>query len=205
MVRSLPTQVDDEVAFEHLFRGSEYAFWLDSSQADGELGRFSVMGDASGPLARVAVADVWAGTVTVTSAGQTQTVHSRFLDWLEADLADLAGRRIDLPELPFEFALGWVGYLGYELKGECGGELRHHSTEPDAVMVFADRAVVFDHLTATTHLLALAGAADERPARGWLEQAAERLAGLAGRPPEPEPTGPVGPGAELRLRHDRKS
>jgi para-aminobenzoate synthetase len=192
LVRSLPVEVSDEVVFDRLFRQSTPSFWLDSSLPDGELGRFSVMGDATGPLARTVTADVNAGTVSVTSAQGVATVRSPLFAWLEQDLA--RQRVVAPPDLPFAFRLGWVGYLGYELKAECGGRLRHRSTEPDAGLIFADRAVVFDHLTSTVHLLSLS---DD----GWLETTEQRIAELAGA--EPDPAEKPQPVTELRLRHDR--
>ncbi|MGK5731067.1 aminodeoxychorismate synthase component I [Streptomyces sp. URMC 124] len=218
LVEQLPTRWDDETVHARLFGGDPHTFWLDSSRRDGELGRFSFMGDASGPLARVAKADVWSSTVTVRSAGgaRTDIVSGAFLEWLDRDLA---ATRASVPELPFDFALGWVGYLGYELKAECGSRAVHRSEEPDAYMVFADRAVVLDHATGTTYLLALAedgtetgdetgdetGAdrGDERSARAWLAATARRLTALAGeRTPY---AGPPAPLAEARLRHDRSA
>ncbi|MGK5639395.1 aminodeoxychorismate synthase component I [Streptomyces sp. URMC 126] len=198
LAERIPTGAPAEVVFDRLFRSSRHAFWLDSSAADAALGRFSVMGDAEGPLARVVTADVWHGTVTVTSANGVEIVGGPFFDWLDRDLA---ARRVDVPELPFEFALGWVGYLGYELKAECGGERVHRSPEPDAVMIYADRAVVFDHLTATTHLLALAAPGGHGPARAWLDHTRAELARLADHRPGPAPA-PQRLSAP-RLRHGR--
>ena len=43
------------------------------------------------------------------------------LHYCERELARL---HADAPELPFDFTCGFAGYLGYELKAECGGELR---------------------------------------------------------------------------------
>ncbi|WP_086735152.1 aminodeoxychorismate synthase component I [Streptomyces glaucescens] len=200
--RELATRWDDEVVYARIFQGGEYAFWLDSSLRDERRGRFSVMGDASGPLARVATADVWSRTVSVRSATRGEQsediVAGTFLQWLDRDLRAI---RAQLPPLPCDFALGWVGYLGYELKAECGGDLAHRSDDPDATMVFADRALVLDHATGTTHLLALAEEDDEAAARAWLDRTARRLGALAGAvlpaPEQPVPTG------EIRLRHDR--
>ncbi|MEV5483668.1 MULTISPECIES: aminodeoxychorismate synthase component I [Streptomyces] len=194
----LPSRWDPEIVFDALFRGTEHAFWLDSSRPDGELGRFSVLGDARGPLARVALADVEQCTVTVRGSDGTEAVHhSPFLDWLDQDLR---GIETDLPELPFDFALGWVGYLGYELKAECGADPAHLSPDPDAALIFADRAVVFDHATGTTHLLALAPAGDAATARDWLTATAGRLASLAGQEAEREHL-PVGVSIPVELRH----
>ncbi|MBT2469600.1 aminodeoxychorismate synthase component I [Streptomyces sp. ISL-66] len=201
LAERLPTRWDDEVVHQRLFGTAENAFWLDSSRSDAQAGRFSVMGAADGPLARVAKADVWSRTVTVESAGGLEIVSGGFLDWLDRDLRDM---RTELPPLPFDFTLGWVGYLGYELKAECGGEPVHQAEDPDAAMVFADRAVVLDHLTGLTYLLALAEDDDEDAARAWLTATTaelESLAGvLAGEPTLPAPT-PAG----IRLRHERDS
>jgi para-aminobenzoate synthetase len=177
-VRNLPAPCSSEIAFDELFRAADNAFWLDSSRTDTADGRFSIMGDASGPLARVASADVWARTVEVVSACGTDLVPDAFLDWLDRDLRSL---RVDIPDLPFDFALGWVGYIGYELKAQCGGNQVHRSAEPDAVMVFADRAVVFDHKTDITYLMALTDDRHEEAAQNWLRRTAARLEGLAGR------------------------
>jgi aminodeoxychorismate synthase, component I, bacterial clade len=198
LVRSLPTRWHDEVVFAALFGDSPYAFWLDSSLTHGEAGRFSVMGDASGPLARTVSADVRRGTVTVTEGGRARTARQGFLDWLDRDLRRWRTR---VPELPLEFALGWVGYLGYELKAECGGADAHRSPTPDANLVFADRAIVFDHATGTTYLLALAAGGDDAAALAWFADTTARLEALAGvRPGPPGSPGTAGP---VRLRHDR--
>ncbi|MCX5410047.1 aminodeoxychorismate synthase component I (plasmid) [Streptomyces sp. NBC_00335] len=218
LTERLPTRWDPEIVFDELLRGGNHAFWLDSSRSDGATGRFSIMGDASGDLARVATADVAAGTVTVVSEREgvrSARIERRpFFDWIDEDLKSL---RVDLPdrsENPCNFALGWVGYLGYELKAQCGaGPVVHRSRQPDATMVFAARALAFDHLTGTTHLLALAPAdpdadgpealAQDASARAWLRTTAGRLRALAGRTADPDlPAQPVDAG-DLSLRHDR--
>ncbi|MFC0439920.1 aminodeoxychorismate synthase component I [Kutzneria buriramensis] len=202
LTRILPTRWDGELAFDQLFRHGGHAYWLDSNKPGGPMGRFSIMGDASGPLGRVASADVFAGAVTVRSpaTGSTRIVREEFLTWLADDLRAI---RTEAPDLPFDYALGWVGYLGYELKAECGGDRVHRAEEPDAAMVFSDRALVLDHHTGTTFVLALAEDGDERAAHEWLDDTAERLTDLVGRPAGW--THPPARSGRLRLRHDHDS
>ena len=186
--RRVPVDVAAESVFDALYRESGHAFWLDS--ADPAAGRYSFLGDAAGPLARIATADVTTRRVTVRSAAGDETVDGSFLDWLKADLAANRVRA----DLPFGFTLGWVGYLGYELKAECGGANAHHSTLPDAAMIFADRAVAVDHHEREVHLLAL-----DHPANlAWLDDTAARLRAIAAPPPEPV-RAELGP---LAARHD---
>ena len=53
----------------------------------------------------------------------------------------------DAAALPFNFWGGLVGYLGYELKAECGGAAAHRSPTPDAAFFLADQALALDHHT----------------------------------------------------------
>ncbi|GAB3445792.1 aminodeoxychorismate synthase component I [Actinophytocola sediminis] len=187
--RRIAVDVDAEAVFDALYRESAWAFWLDSAGG----GRFSFLGDASGPRARVATADVSAGEVTVRSAAGDTVVTGSFVDWVAADLA--AHPSTLPPGLPFDFALGWVGYLGYELKAECGADNAHRAEQPDAAMISPDRAVVIDHQERTVHLLALA----HNDNLAWLADTEATLRGL--RPLRDDPAVPeLG---ELRLRHER--
>ena len=122
--RRLHLALDCEDAFVTLFGESEHAFWLDSSRP-GERGRFSFMGDASGPNAEVLLHE----------AGEGEPL----LDRLQHRLEEL--RPAKLPDLPFEFDCGFVGYLGYELKSECGYASPHPSEHPDAALIFSDRLI----------------------------------------------------------------
>ena len=199
LVEELPTLWEGEVAYDRLFRGGPYAYWLDSSRPDDGRSRFSIMGDASGPLGRVATADAWNSSVLVREASGAEVVSNTFLDWLDQDLRQTA---VDAPELPFDFGLGWVGYLGYELKAECGGDRAHRSDLPDAAMVFSGRALVLDHTTNITYLLTLAEQGEEDGARAWLAGASERLAQAVGNGLQP-PAQPM-PLGRIEARHDQQ-
>ncbi|MBW4719995.1 aminodeoxychorismate synthase component I [Saccharothrix obliqua] len=186
-VRRVDAHPSPERVFAALYSTAEDAFWLDSS-LPGDRGRFSVMGDASGPLARVATYDVWTGRITVGD----REFPGPFFDWLAADLA---ANHVEAPDVPFEFHLGWVGYLGYELKAECGGVAAHRSEQPDAAFVFADRAIVFDHSERCAYLLTLT------PGDEWLDRTEAVLGELPATDPPRPATRPAG--APVRLRHDR--
>jgi para-aminobenzoate synthetase len=102
-------------------------------------------------------------------------IHAETIfDYLDRELERL---RPLAAALPFEFDCGFAGYLGYELKADCGGERAHSSPLPDAAFVFADRMLAFDHLLGHTYLLCLAEPEGTAAADVWLDATAERLAG----------------------------
>jgi len=161
-VRTLDALPDAEDAFVSLYGESEHAFWLDSSRP-GERGRFSVMGDASGPLSEVIEHRAGEGTP--------------LLAHLQERLDQL--RPTDLPDLPFEFDCGFVGYLGYELKSECGYESPHSSEHPDAALVLSDRLLAFDHEAEQSYLLCLHKPGEEKAAGTWLTTTSAKLNALS--------------------------
>jgi para-aminobenzoate synthetase len=172
-VRTLDVSPDPEAAFISLYGESESAFWLDSSRP-GPRARFSFMGDASGPLAEVVTHGLGA--------------DEPIFDYLDRRTAEL--RPAELPDLPFEFDCGFVGYLGYELKAECGYASPYESEHPDAAFLLADRVIAFDHEENRTYLLCLHEVGEEEAAQEWLRDTAARLASLQ--------TAALGPSGEGR-------
>ena len=79
------------------------------------------MGDDSGPLGATVTYDVADGEVRVERDGEVELRRESIFDYLAAELERL---RLPETELPFEFDCGFVGWLGYELKAECGGRRR---------------------------------------------------------------------------------
>ncbi|MFI6869198.1 aminodeoxychorismate synthase [Nocardia sp. NPDC050406] len=169
----LDRAVDAEEVFLRLHRDSSSAFWLDSEHVEPGLDRFSFLGDASGPLAEVVRYRVGSGSVEVESAAGRREVAGGVLEYLSGELSR---RRIEFPEVPFDFVGGYVGYFGYEMKADCGATAAHRAVTPDAQWIFADRLVVVDHEAGRTHVLALAEPNPESlaAARDWLT--ATRLA-----------------------------
>jgi para-aminobenzoate synthetase len=166
-----------ELVFASLYGDSKNAFWLDSSRP-GERARFSFMGDDSGPLAEAIAYDLGSG--------------DSIFDYLSHRSAEL--RPAELPDLPFEFDCGFVGYLGYELKAECGYASAHESELPDACFLLADRVIAFDHEQNYTYLLCLHQPNEQGAAEAWLSEAAIHLStfdpapdGESGDPPRTLP------------------
>jgi para-aminobenzoate synthetase len=110
---------------------------------------------------------------------------------------------------------GYVGYLGYELKADCGSPNVHSSDLPDAALMFANRVVAVDHARERTHVFALVdNDVDEpkSPDRGelsthqrewasqlaWLEEATRLAAAAICDPPTERPLDPPAePGAHV--------
>jgi para-aminobenzoate synthetase len=183
-VLELDVPVDAEQAYLELFAGAERSFWLDGcAQTAGS--RFSYLGDDTGPHAEYVTHDVERGTVLVESQGRSDCQQLPFLDYLDAQLHR---RQLDSPTVTWDFDLGYVGFLGYELKAECGGRGSHPAPTPDAAMLFADRMLVVNHSAGPAFLVALSQPATRQQAERWLDQTQQRLRLLVEQPPLPPRT-----------------
>jgi para-aminobenzoate synthetase len=170
--RTIDGEVPTERAFEELFGEAEHAFWLDSADAPTALGQRSFMGTSEGVERCVLEYDVQQGAVNVERAGKRSVEMGSIFDVLDRELA---GRAVAADGGPACGLLGgFVGYLGYECKADCGSPNVHRSDVPDAVLMFANRVVAVDHTRGETHLLALCRE-DEREGRAWLAHAEMRV------------------------------
>jgi para-aminobenzoate synthetase len=174
-VREIEGEPSTELVFERLFADAEYAFWLDSADAPTKLAQSSYMGTTAGAERCLLEYDVGESAVTIRRGGETEVEHGSIFDVLDRELA---GSAIEPPEgLARGLVGGFVGYLGYECKADCGSRLVHRSDMPDAVMMLANRIVAVDHVAKRTHVLALEHleAADDEDGDGeaeaWLDAA----------------------------------
>jgi para-aminobenzoate synthetase len=190
-LRRLPGVPDPERVFARLYDHGEPAFWLDSVRG----GRFSFIGDAGGPLAATIAYDLGTGEVTVERGGETESIAEPVLDYLARELD-----RFRLPSagLPFGLDCGFVGYLGYELKADCGATPGPLSPLPDAAFVFADRLLAFDHTEEETYVLCLVEPGRAEEAERWIESTAAVLAAVR-KQEAPEPLPPTGASVEFGL------
>jgi para-aminobenzoate synthetase len=166
--RCVEGEAPAEPLFERLFGAAEHAFWLDSVDAPTALARRSFMGTTMGIHGCVIEYDVEEQIVKIRRGSQTTVEADSIFAVLDRELAAHA---IDPPPgLPDGLLGGFVGYLGYECKADCGSPGVHDSDVPDAVLMLANRVVAIDHLTHRTHLLALCDG-DEPDAERWLSDA----------------------------------
>src|SRR5262249_11289652 len=125
--RKITRYRDPEHVFLSLFRDECPAFWLDSEfSKEGNQNRFSFMG-ATSPQSYWVSHSVTEQRLTVTSSGRRDTIDSPLLDFLQSELSR---RCVEGKDLPFEFNGGFVGYLGYEIKAECGSASQHKAQYP---------------------------------------------------------------------------
>lgn len=199
-LRRLAHPPDPAVVFDALFADAPDAFWLDSSLAQSGVARFSFMGDAHGPLARILTHDAAAQrTVERDARGRTITYDGDLLTHLQQRLKEL---RCDAPAAPFQLIGGFVGWLGYELPAGAERPAVHASDLPDAGLILADRVLAFDHESGELHLACVAPVDDPAGAAAWFDEVAAALRPLPRRP-IPRPPGTPCETGPLHVRPGR--
>ena len=112
--------------------------------------------------------------VEVTSKAGVQTFEESVFDCLDRRMKAI--EFIDNIDMPVPFKGGYVGYLGYELKADCGGQNAHRSRTANSKMIFADRFVAYDHELGEAWMVCLVEPGKEADARDWFESVETRLA-----------------------------
>jgi para-aminobenzoate synthetase len=167
-MRTIEGEPSTEVLFEDLFGSAEHAFWFDSADAPTWLAQASYMGAGLGPERCVLSYDVDAGEVRAQRAGGEEVERKSIFEALNREVARLA---VEPPEgMAKGLVGGFVGYLGYECKADCGSPNEHSSDIPDALLMLADRVVAVDHTGGRTHLIAVCHG-DEEECERWLDEA----------------------------------
>ncbi|XP_014514469.1 aminodeoxychorismate synthase, chloroplastic isoform X1 [Vigna radiata var. radiata] len=170
---------------------TENTFWLDSSSTEKERARFSFMGGKGGPLWKQLTfrlshqsdgSSKGGGYLSLEDCqGSSETIFLKegFLDFLNKELLSYRYDKNEYEGLPFDFHGGYVGYIGYDLKVECGVKSnRHKSKTPDACFFFADNLVVIDHKNDDVYILAIHE--ESSSITQWLDDTEEKLLSLDG-------------------------
>ncbi|WP_095149066.1 aminodeoxychorismate synthase component I [Pseudomonas sp. Irchel s3a18] len=184
--RTLNHAPDTLTAFDLEFAGSPARFLLESSVVLPGFSRFTFMGDSHGRWTEVL--RYKQDTASLETQHDDQTVQHQTADFLSWLGTRMAAQHSPCPsDLPFDFNLGYVGVMGYELKVATLDDPAWSSNAPDACFMLATRMLVIDHQENRSYLLHLVKDSSDLPAaHSWLEQASERLLALPANQPLPK-------------------
>jgi para-aminobenzoate synthetase len=159
------------------------------------------MGTTAGADRCFVTYDVDCGAVEVDRAGERTVEHRSIFDYLDRELKRIA---VEPPEgVDRGLVGGYVGYLGYELKADCGSTNVHSSDMPDAAMMLANRVVAVDHTKDLTYVFALCSGEDPE-AELWLEAARDLIEQAIADPPAERPLAPPSePGGHVCFQSGR--
>jgi para-aminobenzoate synthetase len=181
LLRSISGEASTEALFERLFAAEQYAFWLDSADAPTRLAQCSYLGTSAGRDRCVLTYEVEEGSVRAHRGEATISEPGSIFDVLDREVTE---RAIERPgDAAPNLLGGFVGYLGYELKADCGVTNAHSSDVPDAVMMLANRVVAVDHAHERTHLLAVCAEEEVEEAGAWLDEVEAVARDLIADPP----------------------
>lgn len=200
-MRTLEGEAPTEHVYERLFAEHDPSFWLDSADAPTWLAQCSYMGTTAGPDRCFVSYDVDSGEVEVSRGGVETVEHKSIFDFLQKEMERI---EVDPPEgVDRGLVGGYVGYLGYELKADCGSPNVHSSDLPDAALMLANRVVAVDHAKNRTYVFALCRGED-REAERWLDAAEELVAAAIAEPPPERPLAPpADPGGHVTFHSGR--
>ncbi|HEY2716881.1 MAG TPA: aminodeoxychorismate synthase component I [Solirubrobacterales bacterium] len=201
MARSFEGEAPPEQLYERLFAAAESSFWLDSADAPTWLAQASYMGTSAGRGQALLEYDVEEKRTRVRRGGRELEERGSIFDLLDRELA--RNRLEAPPEIAKGLVGGYVGYLGYELKADCGAVNQHRSDLPDAMLMLANRVVAVDHASRRSHVFALAREQDPEAER-WFAETCELVEmWIAAPPPEAPLAPPAEPGAHVSFRCGR--
>ena len=200
-MRTIQGQAPTEHVYERLFADAETSFWLDSADAPTWLAQCSYMGTTAGAERCFVTYDVDSGEVEVNHNGVETVEHKSIFDYLDRELKRIG---VEPPEgVQRGLVGGYVGYLGYELKADCGSTNVHSSDMPDAAMMLANRVVAVDHTKDVTYVFALCRGEDPE-AELWLDATQDLIEAAIADPPAERPLAPpTDPGGHVAFRAGR--
>jgi para-aminobenzoate synthetase len=175
LVRTLDFCPDPLESFRTEFLHARSKFFLESSVIKPDFSRFSFMGDAYGPLSEIITYDAASQKATIERNNFKETIQiASIFDLLKTNMQE---RKVECPVyLPFCFNLGYVGFLGYELKGETTGSKVHESETYDSAFIFSTRLIAFDHIEQKCYLLHLITDDETRKqAEDWFDAVEKRM------------------------------
>lgn len=141
---------DPQIVYGQLFDISANGYWLDSGQ---DASGYHFMGDSQGTNCYQTTYWLNKPLEIKRRCGDIEYFDEDIFTFIEKVMAEGV---LGTEELPFNFAGGLVGYLGYELKQlRFPDNNKHISNEPDACMLFSDRFIAINCEEQTLYLVGL--------------------------------------------------
>jgi anthranilate synthase component 1 len=206
--REVPADLETPVSAYLKLSHGRYSFLLESVEGGERLARYTFVG--TDPYLVLRVRDGVAEHHWLAGPRAGSVRRAPCADPLEAVRAELERRPIaPTPGLP-RFAGGAVGYLAYEAAARYEPSVPVPSADPlrlpEAVYLFADTLLIFDHACHTARLLTYADAeatdgdeeAAQAAARARLDDLERRLRRAAPRIPRGQRTAPPAPSSAQR-------
>ncbi|MDQ2773512.1 MAG: aminodeoxychorismate synthase component I [Acidobacteriota bacterium] len=153
--RNFGFYVEPEDVYSSLFSQDANSFWLDSALVQPGLSRHSFMGGSSIPGSFLLDYNARSSQLTIEENGQRTIHQQKLFDYLKSKLSS----KVPGPSGQ-GFHSGFLGYFGYELKGDCGYSIVHSSDLPDSMLLYTPAVLAFDQRERSMHLYFLE---DDKP------------------------------------------
>ncbi len=135
--------------YHNLLSYDKNTLWLDSSMVNEDLSRFSIFGLTNGKRCKTIKYHVGSQEVTIEYKNQKEVYRGNIFDYFDNNLYEWDF----VDEIPCNFQLGYIGYLGYELKKDILVNNKKEYNYPDAYFKYIDRAIIVDHLENEVYVL----------------------------------------------------
>ncbi|MDK8182747.1 aminodeoxychorismate synthase [Paenibacillus sp. UMB4589-SE434] len=165
--KKISQYIQPECAFAALYKDSEHSFWLDSNQLNGSMSRYTFMGTVNGSKGKIIRYNASNLEMQIDTKKGTTTISTDLFDYLKQDLETFK----TTGDAPVPFNLGYVGYFGYEMKKvHAGVENSYESSMPDAMFMFIERMIAFDHIEHATYLIYLTYPHQHEEDKDWVQE-----------------------------------
>ena len=164
-VEKLTIEIDCHTYFLRVCGEEKNALWLDSPQhGDAEKGRYSYVALCRGPFSHCLSYKISSKLLIREEKNKTKHVSvDDLFSYLHAH-----HHVQSMPDLPFPFKGGYIGYFGYELRGSTEAKSSYDAPYPDAYLLYITRFLVVDHQEKCSYLCCLDTPNQQKRAKAWL-------------------------------------
>jgi len=174
--RRIGNALDPADVFARLQNQSGDGAILESADTGEGRGRFSYVAVPDTPLDRIVSYDLSENRLQISPPNdRAEYSNESIFDYLNKLLGTV---NVIGENPPFAFRGGAIGWMGYELKAESGGQSVWRSPTPDATFAVVHRFVVVDHLEDELFACAVVTEGQNSLAEEWIAD----LESIMGRP-----------------------